>query len=187
MITVREIAYSVYGAWRLAHLDPRGMEHFNTSLEGFWRSFFAAVIVAPAQVAIILIQAEDGAQDRDPLSDWLVTVIAYVVSWTAWPLIMFHVAQAIDRSASYLRYVVAYNWAQVIGAAALLIVAVVAAAILPPGAMKPALFMTWMTVLAYVWFIARTALGITGMLAAGLVVIDFFLTVVIGSVAAAIG
>ena len=38
---------SIYGAWRLALLDPSGLNWFDVSIEGFWRSFFAAAIVAP--------------------------------------------------------------------------------------------------------------------------------------------
>ena len=42
MITAREVSYGLFGAWRLAHLDRRGMEYFDTSIDGFWRSFWAA-------------------------------------------------------------------------------------------------------------------------------------------------
>ena len=43
-----EIAYGIYGAWRLARLDVTGMEVFDRTVAGFWKSFFAAVLVAPA-------------------------------------------------------------------------------------------------------------------------------------------
>ena len=43
----QEVIRSIYGAWRLPWLDRSGMGHFNLSVDGFWRSFFAAVLVAP--------------------------------------------------------------------------------------------------------------------------------------------
>ena len=51
-----EIAYAFYGAWRLAHLDASGLKYFDTSLDGFWKSFFAAVLVAPAYALIVVTE-----------------------------------------------------------------------------------------------------------------------------------
>ena len=51
----QEIVASLYGAWRLMRLDPTGMTYFNLSADGFWRSFFAAVIVAPAYVLFVVV------------------------------------------------------------------------------------------------------------------------------------
>ena len=183
MISVREVVYSVYGAWRLARLDRGGMQHFDTSLEGFWHSFFAAVIVAPAHVALVLIEGGPGADETDWLRFWLVKAIAYAAGWTAWPLVMFYMAKAIDREPAYLGYIVAYNWAQVVAAGLFFLVAVVATTMLPADAIEVAFFLTTMLLLAYQWFIARAALDIGGGLAAGLVILDLVVSVLIGSVA----
>ena len=50
-----EVLRSLYGAYRLAFLDQSGMAHFNLSVDGFWRSFFAAVLVAPG-FAVLVVQ-----------------------------------------------------------------------------------------------------------------------------------
>ena len=42
--TTREIVFGLYGAWRLAHLDRGGLGYFDASVEGFWKSFFAAAM-----------------------------------------------------------------------------------------------------------------------------------------------
>ena len=47
MISPREITLGLYGAFRLALLDVRGMAYFNCTEAGFWRSFTAAAIAAP--------------------------------------------------------------------------------------------------------------------------------------------
>lgn len=52
-----EIATALYGAYRLARLDPQGMQYFDLSIGGFWRSFFAAVLMAPFFALLILLQA----------------------------------------------------------------------------------------------------------------------------------
>ncbi len=187
MISVREVVYSVFGAWRLARLDRGGMRHFDISLEGFWRSFFAAVIVAPAHIALVLLDGRHATDDTDWLGFWLVKAIAYAAGWTAWPLVMFYMAKAIDREPAYLGYIVAYNWAQIIAAGLFFLVAVGANTILPSGAIEVAFFLTTMLLLAYQWFIARAALDIGGGLAVGLVILDLVVSVMIGSIALTLG
>ena len=44
----QEVLSALYGAYRLAWFDVSGMTFLNLTVEGFWRSFFAAVLVAPA-------------------------------------------------------------------------------------------------------------------------------------------
>jgi len=47
MIDAKDTAGALYGLWRLARGDASGLDFFNATLEGFWRSFAAAVIIAP--------------------------------------------------------------------------------------------------------------------------------------------
>jgi hypothetical protein len=48
-----EVLRSIYGAYRLAWLDRSGMSQLNLSVEGFWRSFFAAILVAPGYALLV--------------------------------------------------------------------------------------------------------------------------------------
>ena len=57
---------SIYGAYRLARLDAAGMSYFDTSVAGFWRSFFAAVIIAPFYAMLLAIRFPIIAADADP-------------------------------------------------------------------------------------------------------------------------
>ena len=42
-----EIQTSIYGAWRLARGDVRGISLFDATYRGFWRSFIAMILIAP--------------------------------------------------------------------------------------------------------------------------------------------
>ena len=57
MPTRTEIGRSLYGAWRLLLLDPTGVQWFELSIAGFWRSFFAAALIAPVYVIMVVIGA----------------------------------------------------------------------------------------------------------------------------------
>ena len=56
MITPVEVVYATYGAWRLARFDCQGLQYFDNTPEAFWRSFYAAVIVAPPFAVLTALQ-----------------------------------------------------------------------------------------------------------------------------------
>lgn len=175
MVSSREAVASIFGAWRLARLDPRGMSCFNTTETGFWHSFFAAVICAPAYVLIVAL---DVAQQPVQASDArLISVhaIAYVISWTAFPLAMAWGTRLLDREKFYVRYIVAHNWANVLEMLLFLPATALAATGVPWFTILPALaaFM----IFGYQWYVARTALMISGAQAMSVIGLDLLLDI----------
>ncbi len=55
MITFHEAARSLYGAYRLARFDPSGMAYMDTSVRGFWNSFYAAVATLPFFLVLLVV------------------------------------------------------------------------------------------------------------------------------------
>ena len=49
-----EAKQSTTAALQLARFDTAGMAGFNNSLDGFWRSFGAAILLAPFSAIIVL-------------------------------------------------------------------------------------------------------------------------------------
>jgi hypothetical protein len=171
-----EIARAIYGAWRLAHLDKGGMNFFDRSIEGFWKSFFAAVIVVPGYVLLIVIDLSQLELSASPLRILVVQLLIYVIVWVAFPLVMYAWTQNMGRAAAYPGFIVAYNWAQVVQMLLVLPVGVVVASHLLPAAVVPPVNLAVLVVLlGYEWFIARTALAISGMAAVGVVGLSFFI------------
>jgi hypothetical protein len=185
MSRAREAAYALYGAYRLARLDPSGLQYFNATVEGFWRSFLAAAIVAPGYVILIGLELGQtpGVEDFDWERIALVQAIAYVISWTAFPLALHYLTAVIGRQAEYVGYIVAYNWAAVLQMAVMLPAAGLQA-MLPGGAGGLIMLPVVLATAAYQWFIARAALRIGGGTAAGIVGFDFALSLFIAGIAA---
>jgi hypothetical protein len=175
LLTLAEIGPATFGAWRLACRDPNGMRYFDTSLEGFWRSFYVAILAAPFTGLLIYFNLT--GTGVKVAGDWFHILagetIGYVIGWTAFPLAMFYLSEAIGRRDKYLGFIVAYNWSTVVQLAV----------ILPPA------FIYWLGVLPhlpavlllaagnialllYEWFIVRTALSLPGLAAAGIVALD---------------
>ena len=172
-----EIVSSIYGAYRLARLDQTGMTHFNLSVEGFWRSFFAALIVAPGYALLVSERLlEDGDLGLGRFA--LVEGAAYVLGWVAFPLAALFLTQALDLSRNYVALIVAANWAAVIQIAILLAGQIVGL-VLPVVLASLILIGITGAVLFYQWFVVRTALETTGGIALALVVVDLLLNIMI--------
>lgn len=184
MITTEELSRGLFGAWRLAHLDPRGLQFFDDSLEGFWRSFWAAAVAAPGYALLVALKLLESPVDEPLARTVLIEGIAYVVGWTAYPLAAFYLVQAIDRLPRYRGYVVAYNWANVLQVAVYLpVLALSASEALPRELSGYIAVAATLVVLYYQWFIARIALEIGGLPAAALVILDLSLALLVNAIA----
>lgn len=184
MPSLREVASSLFGAWRLALMDAKGMEYFDRSVAGAIRSFSAAVIVAPAYLVLVLMRLGEDAGNVSLGNFLLVESIAYVISWTAYPLIMDDMSRILDCNPRYPAFLSAYNWSAVLQ----MLVYLPAVALSESGILMPAfgdtlVFAATLVVLTYQWFVTRTALDVSGFIAAGLVILDLVLSVFISGAA----
>lgn len=183
MSPAEEIQVSLYASWRLARGDTRGLGLFNTTVEGFWRSFLAMVLVAPLFAILLFLRYHVETGSAAPIRFFAVQTLGYIVAWFAFPLIMFYVVQAIDRERRFFTYVVAYNWSSVLQNLIYLPLAMAAELGLLPAELSSFLsFVVLTLVFVYIWFVTRTALAITGLLAAGIVAGDFVLSIVVNTV-----
>ena len=209
MVSNREIACSVFGVWRLARLDPGGLQYLDTSAEGALRSFWAAAFILPAYLLMVVIQFGDQLAATSALRFFLVEGIAYVVGWTAFPLVMHGLTRLFERATerqrpaivvsasggarmqegvlSLMRFTAwlsAYNWSALVQISVYLPVLLISELGILPEALGEGLeFAATILLLAYQWYIARTALKIAGTLAAGLVLLDVFITLFVSSLA----
>ncbi|HEX5796302.1 MAG TPA: hypothetical protein VFY19_10700 [Geminicoccaceae bacterium] len=172
-----EVYRSIYGAYRLAFLDPSGMAYFNLSVDGFWRSFFAAVLVAPGYVLLV---AQKLTAQPDVLDlGWaiLVQTLAYGLIWAAFPVIALVLTQLLGLSRNYVPLIVAVNWAAVLQLGVLL--AAMALGLLVPALEGLVLLVVTGGLLFYQWFVIRTALQTTGGIALLMVLVDLVLNTTI--------
>jgi hypothetical protein len=177
-----EVYRSLYGAWRLAFLDQSGLAHFNFSIEGFWRSFFAAVLVAPGFAILVAQKLYNRAEIFDPGWATLVQLIAYGLSWAAFPLAAVVLTRLLGLSQNYVPLIVSLNWGAVLQVVAFLSAVLIGLAL--PGVLE-GLIMLLVTggILFYQWFITRSALQTSGGIALMLVLIDLVLNSAINATA----
>jgi len=171
MIVPGEIVGGVYGAWRLARRDPAGLIWFDASARGFWHSFWGPALVLPGFLAL---QALDGVFETEIPRPLLVHLIAYVIGCVAFPLAVSHIADGLERSHRYIRFVVAYNWSAVIQMALLLPTTLLIHLVPGEGPSMINLAVTIM-LLVYQAYVAHVALEVSPTTAGLLVVLDLMI------------
>lgn len=180
MLSAGEISAGVYGAWRLAHLDPTGMRWFDRSIEGAWRSFLVAVLVAPGWALILYMTA---APPPDLARYVVIQAIAYVVLWATFPLVLAHLAPIIDREEELPDFIVAYNWSAIPQMALMLPLAwLLSTEEAVSGWIQALVLLGRLALFAYEWFIVKTALRVGGFGAAGVVILDLLISLTITAV-----
>src|SRR5215831_1240635 len=118
-----------------------------------------------------------------PISGWdgfVIETIHYVVSWTAFPLLVLPLADRLGRGSRFLAFMVVYNWCQLPLTALFALVAVGGGVgLLSADATSVADLGAAALALVYEWYIARVGLMLDGMRAVLVVVLDIVLATVL--------
>jgi hypothetical protein len=187
--SIQEIVYRVYGALLLARFEARGVQYFDESPQAALRSFFVAVLVAPAFLVINLISfARADVMTVEPAPVVLfVFALYYSLLWAAPPVIIHRICQVIDRESAFFRFLSANNWTSVVVLhLQVLVVIVNASGILPEALASLLTLATYAYVLSYQWFITRHCLDVSALSAVGLVVLQFVIWFLISNIATGI-
>jgi hypothetical protein len=183
-----EVQLAVGGALRLAMGDRRGLGFFDASIDGFWRSFRAALICYPLYLLLLGFRVASPQWDASGIAPiLLVESIAYVISWVAFPLVILPLTRWLGCENRFLVFMVAYNWSQIPQTALFALVGVdQATGLLAPSAAHFAQFAAATAVLVYEWYIARVALAVSGGQATVVVMVDLVLGTLLGRVTEAL-
>lgn len=174
-----EVLTALWGVLRLAHFDDRGRRVLGTEPEDAWRSFLAPVLFLPFYLLWSLFHGLTAPDDVPFALALLYELPVYAGGWLVFPVIMWHVAQAIERENRYAHFLVAYNWSALVQNAMFFVLdAALSLAGAPPGARAFFGFLLFLYILAYAWFVARTTLGVAGGVAAMVIVVDLLVTAV---------
>ena len=181
-----EIERSLTGAWRLFLGKPDAMRQFDSSVDGFWRSFRAIVLIAPLYALTALADRHDMLTDAIPTDDfsdvsfWTAKAVTLCLDWVLLPILLGLIADFIGIRRGYPAYIVARNWATV-----LMIVPFAAIGLLDlTGVASASLLVVPSLVVLVATFrmsyqIARKALGAGPDVAAAFVMLDFLVSLAI--------
>ena len=186
-----EVTRSIHGAWRIARMDPDALNYFDLSIDGFWRSFVALLVVAPFYIMFLILNhgSQPGLElPTGPVvsTEFYVAVklIAYIIGWLIFPLVMVPISRLLDLSQNYVPYIIVWNWSNV------LVMAVILPTVLlfPPAAQtgaaaKMVLMGAQIAMLFYGYLVARAGLRCKILTAVGVVVLDLLLSLLLSLMA----
>jgi hypothetical protein len=183
MPTVVEFLYALRGLRRLVRFDIGGLGYFDLSIEGFWRSFRVALLIAPFYAIMIPYHLEA----LQPTVGWqhimITEILTYIVGWLLYPLVAYEICRWIGRDTEYPGYIVVYNWSTILLIGAEMFVWLPTVAGMATTATSQRLdFLVTHIYLIYLWFIARGALRIPPLSAIGMVFTDYVLSSVLASI-----
>ncbi len=183
-----EIESSLYGAWRLARLDPGGLNYLNLTIDGFWRSFFVIVPLLPLQLLLAWLVADPDAVAALGAGGWiLIRGFLSIFAWLFFLGTMAPLSRTLGLSNNYPTYVIAWNWASAVQMGFLLPIGLLfGLGLLSPQLGGLLLLAAWLAIIAYDFVIARLALGADRLTAAGVVIYSVVLELVIESAAEAL-
>jgi hypothetical protein len=188
VITFGEVYAAVLHSWRIFRGDRGALQAFDTSFDGFWRSFAVIVALAPLYGVIFLAQqrlvVSDFVRDVEafPTGGFYVwKIAATLVDWIAFPAVAALLARPLNITSRYALLIVARNWTSIL-------------AILPYSfisllyglGLLPAAGYVWLAVIVLVvvirfrYQVYSAALGGPTGLVVGIVALDFLLAIVIG-------
>lgn len=176
MISRAEIAAGLTGAWQLARRQPQGLDFFDRTPRGFFRSFWAAALALPAALALDVF---DGVFSGPAglLLPLVVQVIAAVIDAVAFPLAMATVTRELGRAERYVTFVVAYNWSSL-----LRMMAFFAVALLTHVAPQAHVLLLAVLVLLLIYeaYVVHVALDVPPPVAAAVVLLDVLIDALVG-------
>lgn len=190
MLSAEETQASLIGAWRLMLGKVDGLRLLDLSADGFWNSFFAIVVAAPALI-VGWVGTANQIGDPTAFAGRLGMLIRLAtVDLSSWMLPLFALALVAPRVGlgdRFVHYVVASNWASAITAWIMLPSALIQLVLPPPNEVSDlvwlflfalSLVLTWrMTVAVIGKGMAVGAAVFAGMLVASFVVLYSLATV----------
>ena len=174
--SLEEIVSSIRGLFRLAAGDPDGLNDLNLTAEGFWRSFFAGVMIFPlllgAQAGLIRASraASGNGAEVPGLAQYFVI---FLLSWFGFVLIMIPVARLLAVADRYAVFIIAWNWRQIVDALLILPPVLLAGlGLMPFGFAQNVAGIASLAVLALGWWIAHVALGVSKGAAVAVIILE---------------
>lgn len=186
MITRPEITRALTGAWLLFIGKADALRHFDTSTDGFWRSFQAIILVAPIYLMTAFADrtgAFSAAISIGTISErafWTAKAVTLAIDWVALPILLAALAGPIGIKRAYPVFIVVRNWATPVMTLPFAVLALLQSiGVLEGDTLVIASLAALAFALRFSYVIARQTLNVTLDVAIGIVALDFLLSLAI--------
>ena len=191
MISSGEVVRALLGCWMLLRNQSRGMQQFDLSADGFWRSFLVVLLLIPFSIVNSFVEKrfllQEAAVFWDGTSEtafWFSQFLGLGLDWIALPVILAFLAPPLGLSTRYGAYIVVRNWSSLAIALPYLAIALLyLLGLIQPGIMVLLHFGMLAAVVWYHFLIVRIALGAGINMTIAIIVFDLLLSLLISEIA----
>lgn len=180
MTALASAAAGLQGALLLARGRAEGAALIEPGAQGARRSFWA--LAASLPILVLLHVADGPAPDSTPL---LSSLAASVVGWLGFAVLSHRGAAALGAGERWFGFIAAWNWCSVVQQALVAAGLLVGLSGVPAPVPLVALLVTTGWAIWLEWYAARVTLGVGGVAAAGIVLFDYAVNLVVFSIGSA--
>lgn len=191
MISGQEIARALQGGWLLFQTRRDGVQWFDRSIDGFWRSFGVVFLLLPLFVIsafgekkLLLEETELTADIFPHFTYWSAQLTTFGLDWIVLPIVLALLARPLGISRGYVGFIVVRNWTSLLAAVPYVVSSLLyLLGIVPSGIM---VLMSLVSLSMVLWFrfnIVRITLQTGIGLTLGIVVLDVILSLLITELA----
>lgn len=166
---VRSITSGMHAAFLLARGRREGLGYADSDLGGAARSFWAIAVALPAFICLHAMARDTGPV---PAHDFALDLLSYIIGWIGFALLSRPVVEAMGCALHWSRFIVVWNWCNVVQYLLLVIAAVPGLLGASPLVQEAASLIAIGWALWLEWFAIKLALGISTLAALGLVGLD---------------
>jgi hypothetical protein len=175
---IGEAIRSIVTALGVVTGNAQAIDRLDTTERGFWLSFTAIVPIVPLYLyaaAGATGAAETAASPAAEGAPMAAYATSLLVQWIAWPVIVALLARLFGWGATFVRYIVAYNWTSPWVMLALTPPVILHGLGVTGAAMNLFVLASFVLALWMRWFVAKHGLQVAGEIAAALVLADLLL------------
>jgi hypothetical protein len=168
-VFVRSISSGMHAALLLARGRADGLRYADSDLAGAARSFWAIVVALPAFICLRLLS---GGAGPVPAHDFALDLLSYIIGWIGFALLSRPVIEAMGCMPRWSRFIVVWNWCNVVQYLLLVVAAVPGLLGAPAMVQEAASLIAIGWALWLEWFAIRLALEVSTLAALALVGLD---------------
>ncbi len=172
MSLTSSVSSGLHAAFLLARGRSEGMRYVQADVDGVHCSFWALAVSAPAIVCLQLIVWVQETVPTNASHVLALDMMSYVVGWLGFVVLSFYVVPVFNLGTHWGRFVVAWNWCNVVENMLLVVGCVPGLLHAPPAIDEASQIITTGWALWIEWYAIRLALSASGLAAAALVILD---------------